>query len=158
MDAREKGEPAQLQRHLGDMSARPDDLPWYGSVMIQLASRLALLMLVLWALSGLLEPNHDASRLTVAADALEHGLIAFGLVILGAGAAPRLPIWAVGSGVIAIGWAVEGLQHLHWIGGQFQASDLLADLVGALIGAAAVSFGEARAAEALARANASLEF
>ena len=121
--------------------------------MIQTASRLALVMFALWAMASLFEPNHDASRLAIAADALEHGLIAFGLVILSAGAAPRVSILAIMSAVAAIGWLVEGLQFLQVIGGQFQTADLVADLIGAVLGAFAVSFGEARAAEAEAQAN-----
>jgi VanZ family protein len=125
--------------------------------MIQTASRLALVMFALWAMASLFEPNHDASRLAIAADAVEHGLIAFGLVVLGAGAAPRVPILAITGAVVFIGWAVEGLQYAQVIGGQFQATDIVADLIGAVLGAFAVSFGEARAAEAQANPGAAPE-
>ena len=125
--------------------------------MIQTASRLALVMFALWAMASLFEPNHDASRLAIAADALEHGLIAFGLVVLGAGAAPRVSILAITGAVVFIGWAVEGLQYAQVIGGQFQGTDLVADLIGAVLGAFAVSFGEARAAEGQANTGAAPE-
>lgn len=115
--------------------------------MIQMASRLALVMFVLWAITGLLETNHHANRISVASDALEHAVIAFGLVVLSAGALPRASLLVISLGVVAVGVAVEGLQGLAIVPGRFEPSDILADILGVVVAALAVSFGEARTAE-----------
>lgn len=119
--------------------------------MVQIAARFALVVFVCWAAVSVLEPNHDANRLQVAADALEHGLMTFGLVVLGAAAFRRISLLWIGGLVLILGGSLEALQHLKLIGGQGQVRDLLADLAGVAIALFAVSAGETRVDPAEAR-------
>lgn len=112
--------------------------------MVQVAARCALVIFVLWTMVSVFEPNHDANRLQVAADALEHGAITFGLVVLGAAAFRRASLLWIGGAVLTMGVGLEVLQHLKVVGGQGQMGDLMADLTGVAIALFAVSAGETR--------------
>lgn len=118
--------------------------------MVQTAARCALAIFALWALGSVFEPHHDANRLAVASDALEHSVMAFGLVVLGAAAFTRASLLVVAGGVLLLGAGLEVLQHLALVGGQGDLGDAMANLVGVAIATFAVSAGEARADEGAA--------
>lgn len=115
--------------------------------MLQLASRVALIMFVVWAVSIIFEPNHGAARLEIAADTLEHGLIALGLVVLASAALPQIQLLLVGLAVLALGSGLELLQLVQVMPGRFEVRDIMANLTGVILGLLAVGIGEARADE-----------
>ncbi|MDZ4054973.1 MAG: hypothetical protein U1E24_17155, partial [Phenylobacterium sp.] len=79
--------------------------------MLQLAARVALIMFLVWAVSMIFEPNHHASRLEIASDTLEHGLIALGLVMLASAALPQTHLWLIGLTVLGLGAVLFTVDH-----------------------------------------------
>jgi hypothetical protein len=112
--------------------------------MIQLAARGVLLIFALWAASLVFEPNHDARRLEVEADSLEHALIAFGLTIMASAALPKVNLLLISAAVLGLGLGLEALQLAQVVPGRFEVRDLVANLVGVGIALLAVGIGEAR--------------
>lgn len=112
--------------------------------MLLLGARAALIIFLVWAASIVFEPNHDAARLEVAADALEHGLMTFGLVVLISAALPKMRLLLIGLGVLGLGISLELLQLSQLVPGRFELGDIVADLTGISLGLFAVGVGEAR--------------
>ncbi len=115
--------------------------------MLQLAARVALIMFLVWAVSIIFEPNHDAARLEVASDTLEHGLIALGLVMLASAALPRMHLLVIGMSVLGLGVGLELLQYAQLAPGRFEVRDIMANLTGVALGMLAVGIGEVRSDE-----------
>ncbi|MDZ4053495.1 MAG: hypothetical protein U1E24_09580 [Phenylobacterium sp.] len=104
-------------------------------------------MFLIWAVSMIFEPNHHASRLDVASDTLEHGLIALGLVMLASAALPRVHLWPIGLTVLGLGAGLELLQLAQLVSGRFEVRDIMANLTGVILGMLAVGIGEVRSDE-----------
>ena len=115
--------------------------------MLQLAARVALIMFLVWAVSMIFEPNHHASRLEIASDTLEHGLIALGLVMLASAALPQTHLWLIGLTVLGLGAGLELLQLAQLMPGRFEVRDIMANLTGVILGMLAVGIGEVRSDE-----------
>lgn len=115
--------------------------------MLQLAARAALIMFLVWAVSLIFEPNHHASRLEIASDTLEHGLIALGLVMLASAALPRTHLWLISLTVLGLGASLELLQLAQLVPGRFEVRDIMANLTGVILGMLAVGIGEVRSDE-----------
>lgn len=104
-------------------------------------------MVVIWVGSIVFERAHDPARLQIAADTLEHGLIALGLVMLAGAALPRAHLVLVGLGVLGLGISLELLQLTRLVPGGFEVRDILANLMGVALGVLAVGIGEVRAGQ-----------
>jgi hypothetical protein len=104
-------------------------------------------MVVIWVSSIVFERAHDPARLKIAADTLEHGLIALGLVMLASAALPRAHLLLVGLGVLGLGVSLELLQMTKLVPGGFEVRDILANLMGVALGVLAVGIGEVRAGQ-----------
>lgn len=105
-------------------------------------------MVVIWVGSIVFERAHDPARLQIAADTLEHGLIALGLVMLAGAALPRTHLLLVGLAVLGLGVSLELLQLTKLVPGGFEVRDILANLIGVALGLLAVGIGEVRAGQA----------
>lgn len=116
--------------------------------MLPFAARVALLTALISLVAIVFERAHDPVRLQIAADTIEHGLIAFGLVTLASVAFPLMHLLLVGFVVLSLGIGLELLQFGQVVPGGFEVRDITANLTGAVLGLLAVGIGETRSTQA----------
>ncbi|WP_332763847.1 hypothetical protein [Phenylobacterium sp.] len=95
------------------------------------SARLALVVLLAFALHGALDPRHNAQAFPLGPDEIEHVVLAYGLTILLALSFPRISPFAFAAAVLAAGVGLEVSQALKWISGGYELRDALANAAGA---------------------------
>jgi len=103
-----------------------------------------LAFVALYAVARLADPEQRWARYRVGGDRVEHAVVVYLLMVLIPAAAPELPLWAPAAGLIGLGVAVEMLQALPWIVGDFQLGDIAADVAGVALGAFALCMARRR--------------
>jgi hypothetical protein len=101
---------------------------------VTLAARAALLVVLVVAGAGAIDPNHNAARSVPPADVVEHALFGYLLTLLTIAALPRVNPWLVGGAFLAAGCGFEALQAAKLVSGGFEWKDIGSDAAG--IGAA----------------------
>ena len=96
------------------------------------SARLALAILLAFAIYGALDPRHNAEAFPIGHDEIEHIVLAYGLSVLLTASFPRVSPYLFASGVLLAGVALEVSQALGWISGGYELRDALANAAGAV--------------------------
>lgn len=99
-------------------------------MLITWAGRAALLAVLAVAVTGALDPHHNAERHAPPADVVEHVAYGYLLTVLTITALPRLNPWLIGGFFLALGGGFEVAQIFGLVSGTFQWKDLAANLAG----------------------------
>jgi hypothetical protein len=105
-------------------------------------SRALLLAVFAVALSGALDPNHDASRHAPPPDVVQHIGYGYLLTLLSIGALPKVNPWWIGAAFLAVASGFEVMQIFGLVSGTFQWKDVGANVGG--VAAALAPFALAR--------------
>lgn len=100
--------------------------------VITWTGRLALLAVLAVALSGALDPHHNAARNALPGDVVEHVVYGYLLTLLTIVALPKFNPWLIGAGFLAVGAGFEMLQVFGLVSGTFQWKDLASNTVGVI--------------------------
>ena len=115
------------------------------SVRRVLVARISLLMLVVYGVARVIDPQARWAAGEMRGDQIEHALLVYGLTLALLMSFRRLSLPVVCGGMLGLGLAVEVVQSLPGVPGGFQASDLMADLAGVLLASLPFVIGRARA-------------
>jgi hypothetical protein len=116
------------------------------------AGRLLLLAVFAVALSGALDPNHDASRHAPPPDVVQHIGYGYLLTLLSIASLPRVSPWWIGAAFLAVASGFEIAQIFGLVSGTFQWKDVGANVGGVVAALAPFALARFR----LARAGAAL--
>lgn len=119
--------------------------------VITWTARIVLVAVILIAIAGATDPDHDTKRLAIAPDEVEHAALSYCLTLLMIGSFPRTPPLLFPIGVMAVGGGLELIQYLGLLKGGFEITDWLADVVGALAAYLPLALGLRRRPEATPR-------
>ncbi len=110
-------------------------------------SRLALGLVVVYALVRLADPHQRWAALLLGGDRVEHAVVAYLIVLSLLGAFPRISLWLPAIAMTAVGVLTEIVQSHPRIVGAFQPGDIFANAAGAVIATVPIWLFRTRRAE-----------